>query len=444
MPNIPLIEIIVIAMIFGGTFFWISIKNPIMAVSFFVVFCITRVDQFLPSLGPLSPSILIELIIVCSWFINYLTGRVSFKFVFPETYIIIGFWLLCLLSAIFVSHNLYDTKDVSLFKTPILYLFLVFAIMNFVQTREDIELFAKVIVLCGLILCFLSLSRYFFFGGSWIENADPMVMGEYAYYRSNMKGIQPDAMAITLAFIIPFMLYFVLKEGSTKFKTLCTGGIFLSTLTIILTFSRTGFLALSLAGFMILQKLKKARYWFAILAFFIILVVAAPKALWYRIGSTFDKSMVESSENRIYLYATAIKMIKDEPVIGVGFGNYPRLLQEYGPPGFFAVPSVPHNVYLEILSETGPLGLIIFLTFVALLYFTLRRMNRLIKTPANNFTLPDVLIIGLFIYLLAAGTSPMLYSVELYIVTGIALGMKRIMGYEESVELVDNESLIVA
>lgn len=57
-------------------------------------------------------------------------------------------------------------------------------------------------------------------------------------------------------------------------------------------------------------------------------------------------------------------MFLDNPFIGVGAGNYPSLYPAYSQRlGVTAVASefYPHNLYLQVLAETGAVGLLAFL-----------------------------------------------------------------------------------
>lgn len=61
-----------------------------------------------------------------------------------------------------------------------------------------------------------------------------------------------------------------------------------------------------------------------------------------------------SSLERIHLFDVALSLIQDNPIFGVGYGAYGRYtFQDY-----------PHNVFLEITSSVGAVGLTIFLLWM--------------------------------------------------------------------------------
>jgi O-antigen ligase len=72
-----------------------------------------------------------------------------------------------------------------------------------------------------------------------------------------------------------------------------------------------------------------------------------------------------SAESRIPLMKLAYRIIKDNPVLGVGVNNFTVAMGRYLTPEFrhgflYAV----HNKYLLVLSETGIVGLLAFLAFL--------------------------------------------------------------------------------
>jgi O-antigen ligase len=71
------------------------------------------------------------------------------------------------------------------------------------------------------------------------------------------------------------------------------------------------------------------------------------------------------SSGRDKLLVSALKWISDSPIIGHGLGSV-----------FFTLGIFSHNIFLDILIETGLLGLIVFLTFI---FKTLKKGISLLK-----------------------------------------------------------------
>jgi putative inorganic carbon (hco3(-)) transporter len=94
-------------------------------------------------------------------------------------------------------------------------------------------------------------------------------------------------------------------------------------------------------------------------------LVAAPSA-WQRLTSTEDEG-----NGRVGLTTVAGRMVRDNPALGVGLGNFgqhsPRYVLEPGSMKFVDLIAErklpPHNAYLQMLAETGPVGLLLFVGF---------------------------------------------------------------------------------
>ncbi len=70
-------------------------------------------------------------------------------------------------------------------------------------------------------------------------------------------------------------------------------------------------------------------------------------------GGATEASIAE----RIDIFFIGLKMFADHAVTGVGLGNYPYAIGEYGPWGY----KYAHNTFVSILAETGFIGFIFFL-----------------------------------------------------------------------------------
>ena len=62
------------------------------------------------------------------------------------------------------------------------------------------------------------------------------------------------------------------------------------------------------------------------------------------------------SSGRVYLYSLALKYFNQHPIFGIGWEQF-RLLPEH------SNPISTHNIYLELLCETGIIGVTVFLCF---------------------------------------------------------------------------------
>ncbi len=160
--------------------------------------------------------------------------------------------------------------------------------------------------------------------------------------------------------------------------------------TLILTFSRSAWLALTVSLFVVILQMlfykkippKKA---YSIIALGVLTIVLSVMVLFPKVFSRFQPSLrVEaiSIEERFSQYDYIDEMVTLQPLFGVGPGNYVFALTifliekpvwEYQP---------IHNSILLMISEIGFLGFIIVLYFFQALY---RQFKKVYKKPAGIF-----------------------------------------------------------
>jgi hypothetical protein len=80
----------------------------------------------------------------------------------------------------------------------------------------------------------------------------------------------------------------------------------------------------------------------------------------YRVSDFVGGWDVDSLQKRELLAVTALKTIKNNPLFGVGAGNFVAKIPEYRVGNFYWMQPV-HNIILLIWSEIGTLGLILMI-----------------------------------------------------------------------------------
>jgi len=78
----------------------------------------------------------------------------------------------------------------------------------------------------------------------------------------------------------------------------------------------------------------------------------------------------QSDAYRLFYQNLSFKMIKDHPISGVGYNLFTYRLSDYLTPenNPYGVLGAVHNIYLLICAESGIVSLLLFLTFLALLF----------------------------------------------------------------------------
>ena len=111
-------------------------------------------------------------------------------------------------------------------------------------------------------------------------------------------------------------------------------------------------------------------------------MIFAPDKYWNEIESIGDRKDA-TADHRIELWKIATRMYLDNPVLGVGPGNFRWRIGDYQTQEqidhfgrSLAGSAIVHSTYFEVLSETGTVGLVSFLSMIGLTFRDLRRASK--------------------------------------------------------------------
>ncbi len=116
---------------------------------------------------------------------------------------------------------------------------------------------------------------------------------------------------------------------------------------------------------------------------------------------------------RLLLWDTAWNLFLHSPTIGVGWGNFTGLYESYVqafssliPPGVFAI----HNIYLQLLAETGLVG---FFSFFYLIIQTWRQARNQLRVSTDPFDAALAFgVLGALLSVLVHGTVDFFFQVS--------------------------------
>ncbi len=100
-----------------------------------------------------------------------------------------------------------------------------------------------------------------------------------------------------------------------------------------------------------------------------------PESVTFRYTSIFhseDILSVSSLHTRIFLQKKAMEFFLQHPIVGIGLGGFESI---------FGKGMYPHNIFLELLAETGILGI---LPFLFLLIIIFKKGIELVKFPLDD------------------------------------------------------------
>ncbi len=290
-------------------------------------------------------------------------------------------WLELLLILVYIVENFKDKGDFSLSLAVIYVSALLEGIIGIVQFHMQ--------HMIGLRI----LGEYIApIGTSGLATIDT-VSGKFIRAYGTMP--HPNVLGAFLIIGLAVSLYFVSRESNIKLisKITLPLGLLVILIGTFLTFSRTAWVAaiILIAGYLMFNIWKKQKAPILIISGVIIVSCATIGLLYHNeLRTRVNNSDNRSVSDRYYFNNLGLELIKSQPMLGVGVGNYVPALQQanqlepwqYQP---------AHNIFIFIGAELGLLGLGLFLALLFVIG------SRLKSVPLDALS---VTLIGLgFIFL---------------------------------------------
>lgn len=290
-----------------------------------------------PYLNTIYSNLLIALL--STWVI---IKKAPLKKIRPLKYPLIIFCLALIISLVFSLNKLKSLAELYKYITGLL-LFIIATSLNYKDKLRIIQ----TLVVAGLIISLAAIYQYFF-GFQHLLNyiaeqkiASPFILDYATSRRVFFPFVTPNTLAGYLIMIIPLALTF-------KNKTLI---IIPLAISLILTRSLGALLSIFLALGIYLYLPKKRK-----LVFLLGLLVVT--GLVFIIRTATQKQHLQpifSTLTRLNYWRDSLTIIKMNPLIGVGLGNFNLVLSRYA-----------HNSYLQIWAEMGILGILSLLWIIYL------------------------------------------------------------------------------
>lgn len=194
-------------------------------------------------------------------------------------------------------------------------------------------------------------------------------------------GLNANDYASILAIALPIALMWLRIEKNAWLKLIPLVFIPVGLLAIAYTKSRTGTLALvpfAIYGFVLFWQKGMARR-FSLMALFLasvfVIVFFLPPGYIDRIKA-LDVEASERFTHRLDVWIAGKNMVLDNPILGVGAGNFPVLSRHYAETLLREGSRVAHNSLISVAGELGIVGLVLF---VILLYSHARKVLQMKK-----------------------------------------------------------------
>ncbi len=386
-------------------------------------------------IGPLRVAIPLTGAKICggvalaAWVVNLLVRRQRIVFS-REMFILLGF-LVWAGIGVFASTS-FTQQWPEWFRIGTFVAFYALAV-NLLERPKDLHRFLIILCLCGLGMSLYAIAQYLLPSmhletqtaiseiGAGAEGAyvDPDSLSGGAAVRVSGRAGHSNWLAMTLLVLLPLNLYWFRAVNRKSAKVLVIATVLAELAALVLTFTRTGFLVGSVVALLIIAgrhiRLTPAR----VVAFLMAILVAfflLPGPYKERVLHFSQYSRSDSVSYRIELQQAAFDIATESPLWGVGLGGYGlRIIEKTSQvaqtmrwlvedqnwnPVFLG----PHNFYLQLLCDTGIIGLGIMLLFFGVLLLRLRHARNVYeRMGAPRLALMvSVVTLALIAFLLSA------------------------------------------
>ena len=293
----------------------------------------------------------------------------------------LSIFMVILFAMMLVSTSYATDKALALGESArfITYIIMYFIVKYELNIKEEINVLLKCFIFTSFILSCFGIVQYFTgFALTEIFQKSSEAGGStrIAATLSN-----PNAYGAYLILIIFPVIMLSIYEKNKKKKMSYILFSILIIVNILMTNSRNALLGFAI-GLGVLTLIYSIKLIFA-LGGFGVLICFIPSVFQRLKGAT----SLSSEDPRVKLWKTALMMIKDHPLLGVGNGNFVTLYNGYVKKHkelhYYYYKDYPtHNSYLKVQSELGVIGIVSFLGIVITSLF---RIKKLYTTTTDKF-----------------------------------------------------------
>ena len=184
---------------------------------------------------------------------------------------------------------------------------------------------------------------------------------------------------------------------------------------VAVTFDRAAYLAIGAAVIVIgLFASERVRRALVPALAAMLLLAALHGGIRERFTSSFSTG---ANSDRVFIWSQAVQIIRDHPIAGIGFANYPKVCNRYYDrvDPSFGMRTWAHNTELSTLAEMGPLGLL------ALLWLFAAAARACVKRMSEPFALGGLAaLVALFVI---GQAHDVLYDTKVMYALWLALGL---------------------
>ncbi len=247
-----------------------------------------------------------------------------------------------------------------------MYVAFVWAAPSLIENRQDLERIALAFLAAAAILSVVAIAQRAFGVFQW---RSILVQSDAYSYRSNAFFADPNNLARFLAITMALATGLILATGPRRLTAIVAAPtLLLSAIALVATASRSGWLGMLIACFIMVLVAPIHPYTKKRLTFSAFGGLALLLTLVFMQGGT-DAERVKSLASglellgqRSFLIRGGWEMWKDNPLFGVGSGNYQNTLviSYLWTLPWWAKTTLSHTAFISILAELGIVGVSMF------------------------------------------------------------------------------------
>lgn len=302
-------------------------------------------------------------------------------------------YALVYLTATFTSVTVSGSLFIGLLTSA--FVLFVFVLEYSVDTESKLRLLVEGLVAAGLLVALYGVYQHFF-GTSgtetWID--EDMFSDISGRVYSTLQN--PNVLSEYLLLVIPLTAACVLAAKSWLKKAWYFIAFCIMCACMIFTYSRGGWLGLIFAAFVFMILLDRRTIFLMILAA-AALMILSPETIIDRFTSIGNLSD-SSTSYRVSIWMGVLAMLKDYWFTGIGPGT--EAFNLVYPPYSYNTITAPHshNLYLQIICDTGIVGFILFvIIIIVFIRAACAALSRETSRPAKLLQISSLSSIGGFL-----------------------------------------------
>ncbi|MCC6490538.1 MAG: O-antigen ligase family protein [Candidatus Hydrogenedentes bacterium] len=346
---------------------------------------------------------------IAAWILNTLTTGKRFHFS-REVLVTFAFVAWALLGISYSMTWRMQMSEWTRLLTVAVYFVLAIHLLN---SREKLHTFVVLLLACGAIMSAYAIAQYFvpalqaagetgiqsISEGADVAFIDPEGTATGAAVRVTGGTGHSNWLAFSLLLLLPLNIYWYSTMKRTRGKVLVLLTVLVELSALVLTFTRLSLAVGLVIAFVLLARRMVHLNAYRVSALAVALIVAwfvLPTAYKERVIDITKYSTSESSASRLELQSYAWQYMQEFPIVGTGLGGFGlRFYEENSPAaamlrwmhdelGFNPLYYGPHNMYLQLGSETGTVGLLLLVLLSVFVLLDAQRARNILRAIGDT------------------------------------------------------------